>query len=86
MEVILHQHALRDLKEWARENPRVLKRIFELIEDIQRQPFSGLGKPEPLKHELAGYWSRRITDSDRIVYKVQDASVFIASCKGHYTH
>jgi len=58
--------------------------VNALIQDIQRSPFSGIGKPEPLKHGLAGYWSRRINDEHRIVYKVEADSVFIAQARYHY--
>ncbi|MCR4321928.1 MAG: Txe/YoeB family addiction module toxin, partial [Candidatus Brocadiaceae bacterium] len=60
------------------------QRIVDLIMDILRQPFSGIGKPEPLKHDLKGYWSRRINDEHRLVYKVNDEAVIIVSCKYHY--
>ncbi|MDB9442407.1 Txe/YoeB family addiction module toxin [Sphaerospermopsis kisseleviana CS-549] len=62
----------------------VFKKILELIKDIQREPFSGIGKPEPLKYELQGYWSRRITDEHRLVYKVEEDVLIILSCKYHY--
>ncbi|MDA3902861.1 MAG: Txe/YoeB family addiction module toxin [Desulfuromusa sp.] len=58
--------------------------MIRAIQDIQRLPFSGIGKPEPLKHGLSGYWSRRINDEHRIVYKVEDDSVFIAQARYHY--
>jgi len=57
---------------------------LDLIKDIQREPFSGIGKPEPLKYELQGYWSRRITDEHRLVYKVEEDLLIILSCKYHY--
>jgi toxin YoeB len=62
----------------------MLVRINRLIREIQRDPFSGVGKPEPLKHALAGYWSRRITDEHRIVYRVSEDAVFIAQLRYHY--
>ena len=61
-----------------------LKRINLLIRDIQRSPFEGIGKPEPLKHQLAGYWSRRIDDANRLVYRVKGDEITIAQCGGHY--
>jgi toxin YoeB len=61
-----------------------LKRINLLIRDIQRSPFEGIGKPEPLKHQLAGYWSRRIDDANRLVYRVEGDEITIAQCGGHY--
>ena len=62
----------------------MLKRINNLIKDISRSPFDGIGKPEMLKHALSGYWSRRINDEHRLVYKVEDESILIAQCKFHY--
>lgn len=61
-----------------------LKRINLLIRDIQRSPFEGIGKPEPLKHQLAGYWSRRIDDANRLIYRVEGDEITIAQCGGHY--
>lgn len=62
----------------------MLKRLNQLIKDIKRNPFEGIGKPEPLKGNLTGFWSRRIDDEHRIVYAVEEATVIIISCKGHY--
>lgn len=76
--------AFRDFTDWATIDKKIYKRIVDLIFDILRHPFSGLGKPEPLKHELRGYWSRRINDEHRLVYKVEDDAVVIVSCKYHY--
>lgn len=64
---------------------KLLKRINSLIKDIQRNPYEGIGKPEPLKGDLSGWWSRRIDDTHRIVYREQDGNIIIASCYGHYT-
>jgi toxin YoeB len=72
------------LGEWGKEDKKVFKKILELIKDIQREPFSGIGKPEPLKYELQGYWSRRITDEHRLVYKIEEDLLIILSCKYHY--
>ena len=63
----------------------MLKRINRLIRDIQRSPFEGIGKPEPLKHQLSGYWSRRIDDENRLVYRVENDEITIAQCGGHYS-
>jgi toxin YoeB len=76
--------AFENFNQWAIENKKIFARLVELIKDIQRNPFSGIGKPEPLKHELKGFWSRRITDEHRLVYKVDDNEVLIISCKFHY--
>lgn len=61
-----------------------IKKINKLIKDIDRSPFAGLGKPEPLKHDLSGKWSRRITDEHRLIYKVENETIFIYSAKDHY--
>lgn len=69
---------------WSLENKKIHIRIIELIKDAGRDPFSGIGKPEPLKHELKGLWSRRITGEHRLVYKISDQEILIYSCKFHY--
>ncbi|NLN86928.1 MAG: Txe/YoeB family addiction module toxin [Syntrophomonadaceae bacterium] len=69
---------------WQTEDRKILKKINELIRDIERNGNEGLGKPEPLKHDLAGYWSRRITDVHRLIYSLDDTNIFIASCRDHY--
>lgn len=69
---------------WQTQDRKTLKRINILINDIKRSPFDGIGKPEPLKENLSGYWSRRIDEENRIVYFEQDDVVYILSCRGHY--
>ena len=69
---------------WAVTDKKVLKKINELIHDIERNGNYGIGKPEPLKNELSGYWSRRITDVHRLIYCIDDKNNYIAKCKGHY--
>lgn len=69
---------------WQQTDKKIAKRINALIKDISRSPHEGIGKPEPLKHGLAGYWSRRITDEHRIVYKFQDDTIFVAQLRYHY--
>lgn len=69
---------------WQTEDKKILKKINELIRDIERNGNEGLGKPEPLKHDLAGYWSRRITDVHRLIYSLDNANIYIASCRDHY--
>ena len=69
---------------WQSTDKKQIKRINLLIKDIQRAPFEGLGKPEPLKHGLSGYWSRRINDEHRIVYKQENGTIFIAQVRYHY--
>lgn len=74
-----------DYLYWQSTDKQTLKRINALIKDIKRSPFDGIGKPEPLKHDLAGYWSRRIDQENRIVYKVASDSIIIAMCRYHYS-
>ena len=69
---------------WQTQDKKTLKRINQLIRDTERDPFNGIGKPEPLKGELSGFWSRRIDDVNRLVYRVNDDILEILSCKGHY--
>lgn len=76
--------AWQDYLWWSRHDRRILKRIHQLIDAIQKEPFRGLGKPEPLKHNWAGYWSRRINEEHRLVYKVQGDTLSIAQCRYHY--
>jgi len=84
VKLIFAERAWEDYLYWQQTDKKMLNRINTLIRDITRAPFEGLGKPEPLKHALAGYWSRRINDEHRIVYKVQDGSLLIAQLRYHY--
>ena len=76
--------AWEDYLYWQTHDKKLLKRINTLIKETKRQPFQGLGDPEPLKHDKSGYWSRRINREHRLVYKVTDAGLFIAQCRYHY--
>lgn len=76
--------AWQDYLWFAQHSPALHRRINRLLEEIQRTPFAGIGKPEPLKHELAGYWSRRIDQENRLVYKVEGNEIRIAQCRFHY--
>jgi len=78
------EHAWQDYLYWQATDKKTLKRINLLIKDIERQPFNGIGEPEPLKHSWSGFWSRRINKEHRIVYKVTDTAVIIAQCRYHY--
>lgn len=69
---------------WQKEDKKILKKINELIRDIERNGNEGIGKPEPLKHELSGLWSRRITDVHRLIYSIDEENINIVSCKNHY--
>lgn len=69
---------------WQTQDKKTLKRINKLITDVQRSPFDGIGKPEPLKENLSGFWSRRIDDTNRLVYAVDDTAITVISCRYHY--
>ena len=84
MNLIFSESAWEDYLYWQKNDKKLSKRINELIKDIKRSPFDGIGKPEPLKHSLSGYWSRRINDEHRLVYKQMDKSILIAQCRYHY--
>ncbi|WP_354674996.1 Txe/YoeB family addiction module toxin [Cupriavidus alkaliphilus] len=77
-------NAWEDYVYWQSQDKKTLKRINALIQDAQREPFDGLGKPEPLKGNLSGYWSRRIDDSNRLVYFANDDELTIIACRLHY--
>ncbi|MCW3074725.1 MAG: yoeB 2 [Flaviaesturariibacter sp.] len=85
MEIIFQPQALEDLQHWKKSgDEKILKKIRELLENIQETPFEGIGKPEPLKHSLAGKWSRRITGEHRLVYKVEKEVITIYQVRFHY--
>ncbi len=84
-QVVFHNDAFEEFIEWSQQDKKLFKRIVRLIKEVQRHPFEGTGKPEPLKHEYATYWSRRINQTHRLIYKVTDDQVIIASCKYHYS-
>ena len=77
-------HAWEDYVYWQTQDKKILKRINQLIEDIDRNGYEGIGKPEPLKYELQGFWSRRIDDEHRLVYRIEDNKIEILSCRLHY--
>ena len=84
MNLLWYEGAWKDYCTWQQGDKKTLKRINGLIKEIQRDVYDGIGKPEPLKGNLAGWWSRRIDDFNRIVYKEVDGVIIIAACKGHY--
>ena len=84
MKLIFAEQAWEDYLHWQQVDKKIVKRINELIAATARDPFTGIGKPEPLKYALAGYWSRRITESDRMVYKAEAGSLLIAQLRYHY--
>jgi toxin YoeB len=84
VKIVFSERAWEDYLYWQGQDRKTLTRINQLIREVQRDAFAGIGKPEPLKHALAGYWSRRIDDEHRIVYKVQDGALWIASVRFHH--
>lgn len=84
MLIVFSAQAWEDCLWWQSQDRKTLKRINALIEDVARNGNEGLGKPEPLKHDFGGYWSRRITEEHRLVYKFTDGEVRIAACRYHY--
>ena len=84
MQLLWEDRAWNDYLHWQTQDKKTLKRINTILRDIERNTFDGIGKPEPLKGNLGGMWSRRIDGSNRIVYYEQDSIIYIVSCKGHY--
>ncbi|MBK9690035.1 MAG: Txe/YoeB family addiction module toxin [Saprospiraceae bacterium] len=84
MRITFSQNAWEDYISWQADDRKILKKINELIKDIKKTPYSGLGKPEALKYDLSGYWSRRIDMEHRLVYKVIDDEILIYACRYHY--
>ena len=84
MKPIFSENAWEDYLYWQKTDKKLLNRINKLIKETKQQPFEGVGKPEPLKHGLVGYWSRRINDEHRMVYKVTDDALLLAQLRYHY--
>ncbi|WP_165252123.1 Txe/YoeB family addiction module toxin [Adlercreutzia sp. ZJ304] len=84
MHKVFSDDAWNDYLYWESQDKKTLKRINTLIKDMERDPFSGIGKPEPLKFGLSGCWSRRIDATNRLIYTIQDSNIWILSCKDHY--
>jgi toxin YoeB len=84
MRITFSINAWDDYTSWQSEDKKILKKINELIKDIERTPYEGMGKPEPLKYDLAGLWSRRIDREHRLVYRVGENEILIYSCRYHY--
>ena len=84
MKILWDERAWEDYLLWQTQDKKTQKRINALIKDIQRDTYKGMGKPEPLLGNLSGWWSRRIDEANRIVYREKDGAIVIASCKGHY--
>lgn len=82
MNKVFSDLAWEDYTQWLAEDKKIVKRINEIIKDIERNGYTGIGKPEALKHDLTGYWSRRITNKDRLIYWIIGDTIYIISCKG----
>jgi len=84
MRILFADQGWEDFAYWIEHDRKIAQRIVRLIREIERRPFEGIGKPEPLKHDFAGFWSRRITDEHRLVYAVEKDSILIAQARYHY--
>lgn len=82
--LLFQNKAWKDYLYWQSLDKKTIKRINALLRDIARDPFSGIGKPEPLRGDLSGFWSRRIDDTNRLVYRINNGVIEILSCRGHY--
>lgn len=85
MRYVFVEESWEDYLYWQQTDKKMLRRINSLLKDISRNPFSGLGKPEPLKHKYRGFWSRRINDEHRLIYQVQEDEIWIVKCRFHYS-
>ncbi|MCL2826483.1 MAG: Txe/YoeB family addiction module toxin [Eggerthellaceae bacterium] len=85
MKIIWFEEAWDDYLSWQSQDRRTLKRINMLLQDIERNRYSGIGKPEPLRGDLSGFWNRRIDETNRLVYRIQNETLEVSSCKGHYS-
>ena len=83
-DVVFHRRAFDQYSEWALSDRKLFRRIQRIIVESARDPFSGIGKPEPLRGNLSGFWSRRIDHDHRLVYQITESQIIIASCKNHY--
>lgn len=84
MRLVFADQAWEDYLYWQKQDRKMVERINKLVHETQREPFSGVGKPEPLKHALSGFWSRRITDEHRMVYRIEGKDLQIAQLRFHY--
>jgi len=84
MKIVFSKNSWEDYISWQKEDKKILKKINELIKDILRTPYKGIGKPEPLKYDLTGLWSRRIDREHRLVYQIRGEELLIYSCRFHY--
>ena len=84
MRLIFVDESWEDYLYWQKNDKKLVKRINSIIKDISRSPFTGIGKPEPLKHKYKGFWSRSINDEHRLIYRVQNDEIWIVKCRFHY--
>ncbi|MCX6231055.1 MAG: Txe/YoeB family addiction module toxin [Bacteroidetes bacterium] len=84
MKYVFVDESWEDYIYWQANDKKILKRINELLKDISRNPYTGIGKPEPLKHKYSGFWSRRINDTHRLVYQVKQGEILVAKCRFQY--
>ena len=84
MKIVFLANGWEDYLYWQKQDKKILKKVNELIKDCQRSPFDGIGKPEALKNDLSGWWSRRITQEHRLVYRFENNMLYIAQCRKHY--
>ncbi|MBF1693819.1 MULTISPECIES: Txe/YoeB family addiction module toxin [unclassified Selenomonas] len=84
MKLLWEERAWGDYLYWQMQDRKTLKRINDLLKDVQRNAYEGIGKPEPLRENLSGCWSRRIDETNRLVYRIEDGSLYILACRGHY--
>lgn len=82
--IVFTEQAWNDYLYWQTQDKKTLRRINQLLQDISRNGYAGMGKPEPLKHDLTGYWSRRIDEVNRLVYRISDDVIEVIQCRGHY--
>ncbi len=85
MKLVFADQGWEDFSHWINQDRRMALRVIRLIEDTKRSPFEGIGKPEPLRHEFSGYWSRRINEEHRLVYKIEGNELWIAQARYHYS-
>jgi toxin YoeB len=83
-DLMMGERFVADLRHWAQAQPRLVGKVLDLVEAVRRDPYTGIGKPEPLKHLGSGLWSRRITDEHRLVYRVEGSVVTLLTARGHY--
>jgi toxin YoeB len=84
MDICFHKNAFEDYIFFQKNDKKTVERIHKLLKDVERSPFTGVGKPEALKHNLSGFWSRRISNEHRLVYAIKNNSVYILQCRYHY--